>query len=376
MEAKTFISGRREPFTEEEGVGSRVSWSRRRILANGSLSLGLALSLPRALSQPLPASPPQPDPEHSGSTRSAPARPSATDSSPTGGSGAIRSDLDLYGRLTTDVWINGSGPFRFMVDTGAERTVLADDIAARLTLPSSRRVFVQGIIRGQPEPLVEIRELRMGTLVSSSLQVPTLPRAMIVVDGFLGLDVLDHRRVVFDFVRHTLSVTQPQGFFSWLFAHDGGVRVRTLGNSGRLRSTDCVIDTVHAAAFFDTGAELSIVNPALYEALLHRNAKQRVRTTEVLTGVTGGSVEGGATLLDMVILGDLVLTFTEVVVADLPIFALWGLRDQPALLIGMDCLRRCARVSIDYRRKELSFELASVQLPPPLQAEVAPPLSG
>ena len=376
MEAKTSIAGRREPFTEAGGVGPHVSWSRRRILANGSLSLGLALSLPRALSRPLPASPPPPVQEQSGTTGSSPAHPSATDSSPTGGSGPLRSDLDLYGRLTTAVWINGSGPFRFMVDTGAERTVLADDIAARLALPSSRRVFVQGIIRGEPEPLVEIRELRMGSLVSSSLQVPTLPRAMIVVDGFLGLDVLDHRRVVFDFVRHTLTVTKPQGFFSWLFAHDGGVRVHTLGNSGRLRSTDCVIDTVHAAAFFDTGAELSIVNPALYEALLHRNAKQTVRTTEVLTGVTGGSVEGGATLLDMVILGDLVLTFTEVVVADLPIFALWGLRDQPALLIGMDCLRRCARVSIDYRRKELSFELASVQMPPALQAGLAPPLPG
>src|SRR5487761_824768 len=113
MEAKTSIAGRREPFTEAGGVGPHVSWSRRRILANGSLSLGLALSLPRALSRPLPASPPPPVQEQSGTTGSSPAHPSATDSSPTGGSGPLRSDLDLYGRLTTAVWINGSGPFRF-----------------------------------------------------------------------------------------------------------------------------------------------------------------------------------------------------------------------------------------------------------------------
>jgi hypothetical protein len=55
---------------------------------------------------------------------------------------------------------------------------------------------------------------------------------------------------------------------------------------------------------------------------------------------------------------------------------LWGLNQQPALLIGMDCLSRCERVTIDYGRKELGFELASLQLPQPLQAGLPPPLAG
>jgi hypothetical protein len=47
-----------------------------------------------------------------------------------------------------------------------------------------------------------------------------------------------------------------------------------------------------------------------------------------------------------------------VVVADFRIFDVWGLRQQPALLIGMNLLRQFSKVSIDYGRKELRFDLA------------------
>jgi hypothetical protein len=322
-------------------------WSRRRLLSAAVLSLACALDLPRAVGA-----------QQAGS----------------GGAGSLRSVADLNGRLATAVQINGHGPFHFMVDTGAERTVIADDLAKGLALPRGKRVLVQGIIRGEPASLVEISELRMGSLVSSGLEVPMLPRAMLGVDGYLGLDVLDHRRVVFDFVAGTLTVTKPQGFFSWLFTHDDQLRVRTMGESGRLRSMDCLIDRVHAAAFFDTGAEVSIINGPLYAAL--QRGREVVPTKrsamEELTGVTGGSVAGMTTVLDMVTLGDLILTFTTVVVADLPTFALWGLGGQPALLVGMDSLRRCSRFSIDYRRKEVHIDVASGPTQQPLEARLRP----
>jgi predicted aspartyl protease len=356
MEGKTIIAGRHELPT---GAKSPLaSWSRRRLLREGILPLGFALTVARAFAREGAESPPQLQPV-----------PAAGAVSAAGGSGAVRSSTDLTGRLTTAVRINRQGPYRFMVDTGAERTVIAESLAAHLALPRSHQVLVQGIVRREPASLVEIRELQMGTLVSSRLEAPTLPRAMLGVDGYLGLDVLDGRRVIFDFVAGTLTVTKPQGFFAALFSEaDDDIRVRTLGSSGRLRATDCLIDGVHAAAFVDTGAEISVVNQALHTALQRRNPAQTVLARQVLTGVTGGSVEGVTIVLNMVCLGDLILTFARAVVADLPVFASWGLIQQPALLIGMDCLRRCERVSIDYRRKELRFKIARAVTPPPLRA--------
>jgi hypothetical protein len=364
MDGNLIISGRRTP---PAGAGSlRAPWSRRHFLANGSLSLAFACALPWALARERLESAP----------RVAQADGAAASSPSPGGSGSVASVGDTTGRLSIAVTIDGYGPCRFMVDTGSERTVIADDIARHLALPRGREVLVQGIVLGAPASLVEIRRLQVGKLVCSRLKVPTLPRAMLNADGYLGLDVLDGHRVIFDFMARTLTVTKPQGFFSAFWTREDEVRVRTLGDSGRLRATDCIVDGVRAAAFLDTGAEISVSNTALYKALQRHHASQTMPGTTTLTGVTGGSVVGVTTRIGMIRLSELSLTFESVVVADLPVFRLWGLDEQPALLIGMDCLRRCARVSIDYGRKELRFEVASAQAPQWLQAALPPPLAG
>lgn len=364
MEGDVISSGRRTP---PEGAGDlRASWSRRRFITNGSLSLTFACGLPWAIGRERLDSAP----------RLAQVDGAAASSPDSGGSGSVASVTDLTGRLSTAISIDGQGPFRFMVDTGAERTVIAEDIAQRLALPRGRQVLVQGIVLGQPAALVRIQRLQIGSLVCTQLEVPTLPRTMLNADGYLGLDVLDGRRVIFDFIGRTLTVTKPQGFFSALWTRGDEVRVRTLGSSGRLRATDCDVDGVRAAAFLDTGAQVSVSNSVLYAALQRHRGSQTMPATTTLTGVTGGSVVGATTLIDMIRLNELALTFEPVVVADLPVFRLFGLSEQPALLIGMDCLRRCARVSIDYGRKELLFEVASARSPPALRAGLPPPAAG
>ena len=293
------------------------------------------------------------------------------------GSGTVRAASVTDNRLTTAVYINGAGPYRFLVDTGAERTLLAAEIAAQLNLPQGARVIVQGIVRGEPGMLVEVGNLRMGSLLCPTLEVPVLPRAMLGVDGYLGLDVLDRHRVILDFAARTLSVTKRQGFFAAMFEGADEAIVRTLGTSGRLRASNCIVDGVRAAAFVDTGAEVSVSNAALYAALQQRGAvRQLIGGPVQLAGVTGGTVTGLAIDVDHIVLGELNLTYTPLVVAPLEVFDIWGLGGQPALLFGMDCLRRFRRVSIDYGRKELRFELASMRFTQPLQAELSPPLAG
>lgn len=293
------------------------------------------------------------------------------------GSGRMHTAGSFDNRLTTSVYINGGGPYRFLVDSGAERTLLAAEIAAQLGLPQGREVLVEGITGRQPAVLVEIASLRMGTLVCPPLAVPVLPRKMLEVDGYLGLDVLDKHRVVLDFRAGTLTVTRPQGFFAAMWEHWDEAVVHTLGSSGRLRASDCLVGDVRAAAFIDTGAEVSVANPALYAALRQSVADRQVAGGSVgLYGVTGGSIVGLATNIKDIRLGELHLTYTPFVVAPLEVFDVWGLSREPALLFGMDCLRRFARVSIDYGRKELRFEVASAAAVQPLQAELSPPLEG
>lgn len=346
--------------------GSRASWSRRRFVTQGLLTVAAAApALARAGAGGATENPPE-------LTSAAAATAAAKNS----GSGAVRSATQTDNRLTTPVYINNTGPYRFLIDTGAERTLISQEVAAQLALPQGPKVIVEGIIRGQPALLAEIGSLRMGSLVCPPLFAPTLPHSMLKVDGFLGLDVLDRHRVILDFREETLTVVQPQGFFSALWEGTNEAIVRTLGKSGRLRATDCYVNGVRASAFIDTGAEVSVANQALYSALRENAPTRQVTRGPVgLYGVTGGTMEGLGINVDEIRLGELHLTYTPMVVAELEVFNLWGLGREPALLFGMDCLRRFARVTIDYGRRELRFEVAKTQVVQPLEAGLSPQLA-
>ena len=55
----------------------------------------------------------------------------------------IAASTDAAEHMTIPVMINGRGPFRFVVDTGADRSVLADDVAVSLGLVRGNGVTVQ-----------------------------------------------------------------------------------------------------------------------------------------------------------------------------------------------------------------------------------------
>lgn len=328
-----------------------VRWSRRQVIAGGLLPLLLAPALSSARLAPA-ASQPVRAPRRGGPQ-------------PTGNAqSAAHSPPERADRLTTPVFINGRGPYRFLVDTGAERSVLAEELAVQLALPRCPPVLLQGIILAQKTAEVRVERLMAGSAQCADLRVPVLPRAMLEADGYLGLDALDDRRVIFDFATHQVKVEKPEGFFSTLWTPDNQIRVRTQGRFGLLRSPDCQVDGVRATAFIDSGAEVSVCNPPLYAALRQRKSPPTSLATVQLSGVTGGVIVGTVTLIDTIRLPGMTLTVTPVVIADLSVFALWGLKHEPAILIGMNCLRAFSRVAIDFGRKDLLFQVPSALLGP------------
>jgi len=205
--------------------------------------------------------------------------------------------------------------------------------------------------------------LAFGSVRCGPLMVPILPHSMLQADGYLGLDTLDGHRVTFDFRNHTLQVSEPRsriGAF-WL-GQQNEARIRTVGSSGHLRALHCTVDGVPAAAFVDSGAEVSAGNPPLLAALARRNPTYSELGAISVSGITGGETLGNVTLVKKIRLMDLEFTDCPLLIADFQIFAVWGLRQYPSLLIGMNLLRQFSKVSIDYGRKELRFDLASVNL--------------
>jgi len=261
--------------------------------------------------------------------------------------------------LTVPVMLAGQGPFRFVVDSGAERTVLADDLAASLGLAKTGRASVVGIVREIPTDTVALSQLDAGSIAARDLRLPVLPRAWLQADGYLGLDVIDNHRVTFDFRRNRLELNDPVLSLFAGYARPNESVLAAAGKSGKLRTADCRVDGVSATAFLDTGAEVSVGNSQLYKMLAEQGAQFRPTEPMMLTGITGGSLPARALSIARARLGGFDLSTDGLAIADLPIFERWGLNDTPALFVGMDFLRRFSRVSIDYGRKQYRLELAS-----------------
>src|SRR5271168_2685494 len=272
----------------------------------------------------------------------------------------INAATDAANHLMVDVHINGQGPYHFVVDTGADRSILASEIAVELGLSHGENVMLRGVVRAVLTEAVSIRTMTFGSITKRHLTIPTLSRSLLDADGYLGLDFLDGHRVTFDFENHLLQIREPRARFSANWTRENEARIRASGSSGHLQALDCIVDGIPATAFIDTGAEVTAANEPLLAALARRNPDFRATGSIRLVDITGGEILGKVAMVNKIRLSE-ALTFTDcpLVIADFLVFDVWGLRQRPALLIGMDLLRQFERVSIDYGLQELRFDLVA-----------------
>ncbi len=257
---------------------------------------------------------------------------------------------DLHDRMTVPVHIGDKGPFRFLIDTGAERTVLARDVAARLGLVTSGQGIVITVAGSQQVDLVDIDEINLGRRSFYSLTAPLLEGQNIGADGIIGLDSLQSQRVLLDFDKNTMAIGDAGDL--------GGNRgfeivVTARRRSGQLIMADAMIDGVATDILIDTGADSSIGNRALQRALSRRHQGE----TTQLVSVTGQKITADIGMARLLKVGRLNMTNTTLLFADAPPFESLNLTRRPAMLMGMNQLRLFHRVAIDFASRRILFDL-------------------
>jgi predicted aspartyl protease len=270
---------------------------------------------------------------------------------------------DRVDRLTIPVMIGDQGPFRFVVDTGADRSVIAADIAAGLGHPAGPSMLVHGIAGAEMTPTIRTPPLQVGAITLKSGDIPVLSRQRLGADGMLGVDVLQSRRLVMDIRERTLKIRRS-GEFEVVTAGEEMV-VRAMKRYGRLAVVDASAETVGVTSFIDSGAELSVGNLALAYPLRLTGASASDEATR-LYGVTEKPAFGFVHRVRDLKLGGVNFTDVPLVICDLHLFDLWGLNSRPSVLLGMDILRLFSRVELDYGSRQMRFRLAGAS--PPLPA--------
>ena len=268
-------------------------------------------------------------------------------------------DLDATRRMAVDVMIGGQGPFSFLVDTGAERTVIARELADRLKLAPGEQLRLATIGGSATVPSFRVAALQMSDLEMTGLVAPAFYGRHIGAAGLIGVDMLEDRRVLIDFRKQSMSVTETHRRARPTIRDDDAIVVTARKVGGRLILSNAILDGKHIDVIIDTGAQSSIGNLAMQRLVSKRDTNGAPLQPVILQAVTGEAVPAIQTVIKRININNLDMNNLRVSFADAQAFRALGLDKRPALLFGMDCLSLFDRVEIDFPNRRIIFDLPS-----------------
>lgn len=285
-----------------------------------------------------------------------------------GDTAQVASAADLALRMTVPVRVNGVGPFQFVVDTGANHSVLATELAQELGLPQSGSAQVHGIAGGEAAQTVIVGRLEVGAVAARRLKAPVLARARLGAEGLLGVDVLKNRRVTMDFVSNELRIAPSESRVLQLDLRASSsrlgaaavpdplvVRVPARYRFGQLIIIDAEVGAHPVTAFLDSGSQNTVGNLALERVVAADPGVVVQKVVVRLMSATGQTASGRLSPIPALRLGGLRIGNMSAVFADLHVFDIWDLKATPAILIGIDVMRHFQSIELDFGKRAVTF---------------------
>ena len=261
---------------------------------------------------------------------------------------------DMYERMTVPVRLSGTGPYRFLVDTGADRTAISRELAKKLNLDGTGNATLHSVTGASTVATATVRDLQLTRKNLTVRDAPLLDRANMGADGILGVDSLRSQRVLFDFEGQTISIVPSAA--PAVQNEPDSIVVQAKRRKGHLILTQARANGRRLNVVIDTGSQFSIGNSALRRQLLAGRQLKNSHQVE-LESVTGHKLVGDMMFVREVEIGGIHLKDLAVVFADSHAFRKLDLEDRPALLLGMNAMRAFKRVSIDFANKKLRVVL-------------------
>lgn len=263
----------------------------------------------------------------------------------------LRFRKDGYDRMTVPVRVAGRGPYRFLVDTGADRTAISWDVARALRLTDTDTAVLHSVSGVSDVTTANVPVIDVASKQVRNVDAPLLEASNMGADGILGLDSLHSQRILFDFKKETLTIVPSSPRMPDI---GGTIVVTGRIRNGRLILANARANNVGLTLVVDTGAQISVGNEALRRRLFR---KARKAGDVELQSVTGDKINGKYMIVRELEVGGVTLKDLPIVFADSHAFGRLGLQDRPALLLGMNALRGFEKVSIDFARKKLRVVL-------------------
>jgi predicted aspartyl protease len=230
--------------------------------------------------------------------------------------------------------------------------VIATEVAAQLGLALTGTSKLHSVAGVQLVSSTRVQTLAVGKRSRSNMTVSVLPRAMLRVDGVLGLEWLGRASLLLDFQRHRMAVGEGLPL-----ADSQTVAVKSRLSRNGLMLIDAFVPDQRLIAFVDTGSTTSVGNLSLLAAARAGNAVVGELADTELRSVTGQTLPARQTIVSRLMLGKLTLRNVPLLIGDVHTFDYWGFRDEPAIVIGVDILKKFQSVAIDFKRNEVRFRV-------------------
>jgi predicted aspartyl protease len=263
---------------------------------------------------------------------------------------------DSASRLTVPVMVNGKGPFRFLIDTGSDRSVISKELAEKLALPSLGKANLVSMGGVDQVNTVRIDSLSVSSKRTlKSIQAPALPARYIGADGIVGIDALKGQRIVIDFAAETMLI-EPSDTKAIRDESNlpGTIVVRAKNRLGQLVLVDADANGEEVWVVVDTGGQNSVGNTPLQKLMIKRTPPGGFKSVELLS-VVGDRIPAQYTIIGKMRIGGVQMGNAAVAFVDAHPFKRFGLSRRPALLLGMDGLRSFRKVSIDFANRRVKF---------------------
>jgi predicted aspartyl protease len=259
---------------------------------------------------------------------------------------------DHIGRVVVPVMVNGQGPFRFIVDTGANHSTISPRLARELGLKPSEEasILLDGITGTAQVSFVTIDRLQAGDLEIGSTDLPVVwAPVMAGADGILGAAGLTEKSLLIDFQRNRVAISRRVE--SEVRANS--TRIHGLRLAPGLITLATRVGGVPVRAVIDTGAERTLGNMALRDALRARRLRGAMAQMTSVYGATKQVELGEILVVPPIVIDALRINDVAIVFGEFHIFHVWGMQDQPAMIIGMDVLGTVATLSIDFKNQDV-----------------------
>lgn len=259
--------------------------------------------------------------------------------------------------LLVPAFVNGEGPFPFILDTGADESAVYQWFAEQQKLKPGKAHDVGGMTGTISTPSYLLDSLAVDGREIHNVEADSFPdrHDAEIQAGVAGNDLMDGSVAIFDFpCRQVEILPKPVNMKRVLRSHPPTVEAGSVADGTQL-TLPVQVGEAQGIAVLDTGSRDTRINPQFARAAGIDPSSPSFRDAGDIFGANSKAMPSHKGPIGTVRFAGVEVRNATARVIDLPVFTSFGIGDRPAMILGLD-LMQGHRLVYDHDTKRFWFD--------------------